>query len=272
MDPLLFPFMLLRRKIAVILAPVIPILFLLLYIVFAKDTTTSSGLMNQTDYYLDGTMYFAIGDLMSYDNLSTNLQLPLIKLGGIAERADIRDIGTNSPDFMLALMVLTFGFLSYAVVARAVYLMNKEPNTKEAGMIAGINIATIILSLVAALLMIFVASFTLGGFKLMLMLSFGIYFTFSIPYAAAGRPLGESLFQGFSFASSKLGKIVPAYIGSMGAAIMVPIALLMFTGPLLVNLESTTVTTLVKLSVGLFSLVFALFYQMALCAEAVFNN
>jgi len=272
METLLFPFKVMRKKIAVVLAPAIPIIFLLLYVALAKEANTASELMNQTDYYLGGTMYFAVGNMTAYDALSTNIQLPIIKLGGIAEKTDIREIGTNTPDFVLALMVLTFGFLSYAIVSRAVYLMSKEFNTKEAGMIAGINAATVILSLLAAFLMIFVSSFTLGGFKLMLMVTFGIYFTFSIPYAATGSPLGESLFQGFKFASSGLSKIIPAYIGSMGAAIMIPIALLIFTGPLLVNLQAGTVTTLVQLFVGLVSLVLALFYQMALCAGAVFNE
>ena len=72
----------------------------------------------------------------------------------------------------------------------------------------------------------------------------------------------------------ELGRVVVAYIGSMGAAIMVPIALLMFTTPLIVNLPPSqeTLATLMKVFLGLFSIAIALFYQMALCASLVFDK
>jgi hypothetical protein len=159
--------------------------------------------------------------------------------------------------------------LSYAVIARSIYNVLFEGSGSAIG---GINIATIILSMLASFLMIFISSFSLGGFKLVLILNFGIFFTFSMPYAASGEPLGESIFKGFKFLSKNLGKVVATYIGSMGAAIMAPIALLIFTTPLLVNLESNTVTTLLKIFLGLFSVMFALFYQMALCSVAVFGQ
>lgn len=267
---LLTPFKVARKRIGLVFAPAIPVLFLMAYFVMVSGVSEPVALLEQTDSYLGGTMYLSAANLTAFNELSTNVQIPIIRLGGIAEMSDIHEL--NSPfsaNFILVFTVLFLGFISYAIVARSVSSLIK--NEKKGGLL-GINPGTIILSAVAAFLMIFITSFSLGGFKLLLMISFGLYFTFSIPYAAAGDPLGESIFKGFKFLSRNPGRIVASYIGCMGAAIMIPIGLLIFTTPLILNLESVTVTTLLKLFLGLLSLILALFYQMALCAVAVFGK
>jgi len=115
----------------------------------------------------------------------------------------------------------------------------REKYRKAKGsLIRGINPATIILSIIGAFLMLFIASFTFAGFSLMIVIIFGVYFTFAIPYAATGRALGESLFLGWRFFSTHLGRTVGCYVASMGVAIMAPIALLIFINPLLANISS----------------------------------
>ncbi len=268
---LMAPFKIARKRIGLVLVPAIPVLFLMAYFVMMGGVGEPTALLEKTDEYLGGTMYLSAANLTAFNELSTNVQIPIIRLGGIAEVSDISEL--NSPlsaNFLLVFTVLFLGFVSYAVVARSVSSLIGQD--KKGSSLKGINPATIVLSLIAAFLMIFITSFSLGGFKLLLMINFGLFFTFSIPFAAAGEPLGESIFKAFRFMSKNLGRVIASYIGCMGAAIMIPIGLLIFTTPLILNLDSVTVTTLLKLFLGLLSLVFALFYQMALCAAAVFGE
>jgi len=266
---LLYPFKLLRKKMILVFVPILPIVVLLAFLIFGTGATEPNTLLNATDSYLGETIYLSAANLTSFNNISTNVQIPLMRLGVIAEKAHIQELmGPDPKNVLLVFTILWLGFISYAIIANSVYSL--EMGMKSPRGFAGINIASLILAAVAAFFMLFISSFSLGGFKLLLIIGFGSYFTFSIPYAASGQPLGESIFQGFKFMSSNLGKIVESYIGCMGAAIMVPIALLIFTAPIIINMESQTVTTTLKLALGLFSVVFALFYQMALCAGAVF--
>ncbi len=266
---LLAPFYVLRKHIDILLAPAIPIVFLLAFLILTSDSNSTETVLNSTDYYLGGTMFLSASNLTAYNDISTNVQIPLIRLGGISEKTHIQELVSPNPsNFLLIFVVLFLGFISYVMVARAVYAINEEERTIMG--LEGINGASIVLCLAAAFLMLFISSFSLGGFKLFLVISFGTYFTFSIPYAAAGQPLGESIFLGFKF-MSQMGKIVAGYIGCMGAAIMIPIALLIFTGPLIINVEPA-VSDFLKLVLGLFGVIFALFYQMALCASVVFEK
>lgn len=270
MDTLLSPFSVLRRNIAIVFAPAIPILFLLAFLVFSQGVHTSSSLLDATDSYLGMTVHLSAANILAFDNISTDIQIPLIRLAGIAEKTDIRELfSSDQSNFFVVFTVLFLGFISYSMVSRVVYSIKK--NERSIFGLRGINPASIVLSLLAAFLMLFIASFSLGGFKLLLVITFGIYFTFSIPFAASGQPVGESIFQGFKF-MSHTSKIVTCFLGSMGAAVMVPIALLIFTAPLIINMESTSMTNILKLAIGLFAVVFGLFYQMALCASEVFAN
>ncbi len=265
-DFLLAPFKIARKKIWLVLVPAVPII-LLLASVFAGGARTPDRVLEETDGYLGGTVYLSAANLTAFNEFSTNVQIPVIRLGGIAERTDVRELADGRyAGFLLVFGTLFLGFLSYSVIANSIAGL---AGRKGGG--AGVNPASVVLSGLAAFLMIFISSFSLGGFKLLLMINFGIFFTFSIPYAAAGEPLGESVFKAFRFLSKNLGRVVAAYIGCMGAAIMVPIGLLLFTTPLILNLDSATVTTLLKLFLGLVAIVFALFYQMSLCATAVFE-
>jgi hypothetical protein len=265
---LIFPFKVMRKNIGLVLVPALPILFLVAFLIISGANTPDS-LLTETDSYLGGTLFLSAADLTAYNDLSTNIQLPLIRLGGIAEKTDIRELiyNTDPANFILIYVVLVLAFMSYSVISRSIYnLINKN---NDSGVL-GINQATVILSLIAGFLVLFISSFSLAGFKLLLVIAFGTYFTFSIPFAAAGKPLGESIFQGFTFLSKNPGKVIASYLGSMGIAIMAPVALLIFTTPLLVNVGSASVVTILKILLGLFAVIFALFYQMVLCSSAAF--
>jgi hypothetical protein len=266
----LYPLTLLRKNIAAVLIPSIPILFLVAYLVMSGGSDPDL-LLERTDDYLGGTIYLSAANLTAYNDISTNVQMPIIRVGGIADKTDIRELldGSDPANFLLVFSILFFAFISYAMLSRAIY--NLKATGHGSMGLEGINPAAIILSLLAVFLMVFISSFSLGGFKLLLMVSFGIYFTFSIPYAAAGEPLGESIFKAFGMLQ-KIGKVIAAYVSSMGIAIMMPIGLLLFTTPLILNLESPTVQTLLKLSLGLLSVVLALFYQMAMCATVAYEE
>ena len=266
---LITPFKILRKEIGLMFVPILPIIVLVAFVLFSGISGTGQ-LLSGIDSYLGGSIYFSAADLTAYGDFSTHMQLPLIRLGGIAERASLRSMGGNGLiDFILIMFVLILGFLSYSMISRSVYNIIKNDT---ASMLTAINPGTIILAAVASFLMIFISSFSLAGFELVLTIAFGIYFTFSIPFAAIGEPLGESIFKGFEFISHNMSRIIASYIGSIGIAIMAPIGLLVFTTPLLVNLNSPIVTDLLKIFLGLVSVIFALFYQMALCATAVFEK
>jgi len=267
----LYPFGVLRRKVAILAVPALPIMFLVLMLLLQGQATTPTKLLNSVDHYLGGTIYLSAANLTSYNDLSTNVLIPLIRLGGIASQTDGRDIPSGGDkNFIIVFITLFLGFLSYAMVCRAVF-ESKIRSESFLG-IAGINSATLILAFLATFLIVFISSFSLGGFKLLLVINFGLFFTFSIPYAAAGQPLGESVYDGFRFLSKNLGKVVAVYVVCMGVAIMAPIGLLLFTTPLILNMNSVTVATLLKIFLGLFSIIFGLFYQQALCALAIFDE
>jgi hypothetical protein len=265
MDLLLAPFNVMRRDIAVILVPAIPILFLMVFLVLPQSGWTQMGVLNQTDRYLGGTLYLSAANITAFDSLAADLQMPLVRLGGIADRTNIREFtGGSMVNFLLIFVTLTLGFLSYAMVSRAVYAIRN--GQKAYFGTKGINASSIALSAIAAFFLLFICSFSLGGFKLMLVVSFGAYFTFAIPFAATGQPVGESIFQGFKFLSQNMPKMIACYICCVGAAIMIPVGMLVFLGPLIMNLEPGMTTTM-RTVMGLFAIMFGLFYQMALCAS-----
>jgi len=300
MELLLTPFKVLRREFGALLIPSIPILILLVFIFISSGgIQDSTELLVKTDYYLGGDIQLSAADLTAYNDISANMQLPLIRLGGIAERTNIDELfgwtpdpiegnltqGTNesnitgaaftgigASNFLLAFIVIFLGFMSYAMVSRVIHSL--RGNHPVMFGVKGVNKATIIIGLIATFLMLFISSFYLAGLKLLVIINFGILFTFIVPYASTGMPLGESIYRGFKFATGNTGRVIVAYIGSMGAAIMVPIGLLLFTTPLIVNLppEQETLVTLLKVFLGLFSIVIVLFYQMALCASVVFDK
>ena len=267
----LYPFKILRKRISILATPAIPIVFLVLVLLLQGQGSSPTKLLNSIDNYLGGNIYLSAANLTSYNDLSTNVLIPLIRLGGIASQTDSGGIPSGGDkNFVIVFITLFLGFLSYAMVSRAVF-ESKIRSYSFLG-IAGITSATVILSFLATFLIIFISSFSLGGFKLLLVINFGLFFTFSIPYAASGQPLGESIYDGFRFLTRNLGKVVAVYVVCMGVAIMAPIGLLLFTTPLILNLNSVTVTILLKIFLGLFSITFGLFFQQALCALAVFED
>lgn len=274
---ILEPFKLLRKRASIAFIPALPVVIIVLYIIWSTGASDSGTLVKEVDNYLGGNMYLAAGDLTKYENLSANVLLPLIRLGGVAEQTNIKDMlggdtgggGGKTMDFLVVFFVLFLAFISYAMTSKVIYDTLTGGNSIFGT--EGINPSTIILSAVASFLVIFIASFAFVGFKLFLMVNFGIIFTFAMPHAAIGKPVFESFFQGFKTLQNSLGNIVQAYIACMGAAIMTPIAILLFLFPLIINLNNPAISDLLKLLLGLLSLMFGLFYQQAICAHVVYT-
>jgi|GEM_PF-1749853 len=267
---LLFPFKVMRERIATIIIPAIPIVMLLLLLTMQFGVGSVQETLVRSDDYLGGEIYLAAANLTAYNDLAPNTLMPLIRLSGMAANTRIQDFyGPTKANFLTVFIVIFLGYLSYAMVSRIVYEMEREKKTYLG--LAGVNAASITLSFVGALFILFVSSFALAGLELALTVNFGLFFTFMIPYAAMGKPLGESMYRGFRFASGNLGKVVSAYIACMGIAIMAPVGLLLFTTPIIVNLNSPTVIAAMKLILGLLSVSFALFYQQTLCSGVVMD-
>ncbi|MBN2518464.1 MAG: hypothetical protein JXB14_06450 [Candidatus Altiarchaeota archaeon] len=267
----LFPFKVLREKISTLSISALPIIFLVFLVLLYTPNATPARLLASIDEYIGGTLYLSAANLTSYNDLSTNVLIPLIRLGGIASQTNIRDLGPQGiRDFTIVFTTLFLGFLSYAMVSRVMFERRARRETFLGT--GGINGATVVLSFAAAFLILFISFFSLAGFKLLLVINFGLFFTFSIPFAAIGEPLGESIYDGFRFISKNLGKVIEVYIICMGVAIMAPIGLLLFTTPLILNMSSEFITILLKIFLGLFSVMFGLFYQQAICAQAVLET
>lgn len=273
------PFLVLRQRISVIFVPFIPLLFLILVFFTQFDAKDAHTLLNATDYYIGGNIHLSSADLVKYDKFGANALMPLIRLGVIAEKTSVTALFDHFPtsfpfdfefvNFFIVYLTLTLGFLSYAMVARVVYALRYDFKDKFG--FKAVNSNSITLCLIAAGVVLLLSSFTLVGFRLMLLITFGMYFTLSIPHAALGDPVGESLYKAVKFLTTGMGEMVQMYINCMGAAILTPVALLIFFLPLLLNLEQSPFTDMLMMLLGLFSVVFALFYQAALCSSVIYD-
>lgn len=273
------PFLILRERITALFIPFIPILFLLGVFVFQFGAFDPHTLLNATDYYLGGNIHLSSSDLLMYDTFGANALMPIIRLGTVAERTKITDFIEHFPssypfdfefvNFFIVFATLFLGFLSYAMVSRVVYALRNDLPDKFG--LRGINHNSIALCLLVTLLVLIVSSFSLVGFRLMMLITFGMYFTLSIPHAALGDPVGESFYKAFKFLANGMGRLIEMYLNCMGIAILAPVGLLIFFIPLLLNLQVAFITDILKMMLGLFSVVFALFFQQALCSSAIYD-
>lgn len=274
METLLLPFKILSKNVAAVLIPAIPIIFLIAFLMTSDGGIQSSGeLLEKTDFWLAGDIKLSSANITAYSEISTNVQLPLIRIGGIAEKTNINEIGSsNFGNFHIAFIVIFLTFISYAMISRIAYAQAVGESSFFG--LSGINKASVALAFLSAFFTIFFSSFYVGGLKLLIVINFGLFFCFFMPYAASGRPLGSSIYKGTMFYWGTMGKVVAAYVGGMGVAILAPIVLLSLIAPLIVNLppEQATLATYMKIFLGLFAIVFGLFYQMALCASIVFEK
>lgn len=273
------PFLFIRERITVLFIPFIPILFLLIIFSTQLGAVDPHTLLNATDYYIGGDIHLSSSDLILYDQFGAMALLPIIRLGGVAEKTTVTDLVEYFPtsfplefqfvNFFIVFVTIFLGYMSYAMVSAVIYALRNDEKSKFG--LKAINPSSIVLSLVATSLVLFISSFSLVGFKLMLLITFGMYFTLSIPHAAIGDPVGESLYKAFKFLTTGMGDLVQMYINSMGAAILAPVGLLIFFFPLLLNLAPGFLTDMIKILLGLFSVVFALFFQQSLCSSVVFD-
>lgn len=271
----IYPFKVLRKRIFALIIPFIPILFLLTSSLWVSGDFGYTNLLNKTDYFFGGIVYLSTTDLTQYDQLGADGLIPIMRLGGITKGVEthhfwegIQLLGDQgfTPKISTGLIIfftLFLGYMSYAVISRMMYSLKKG---RESWGLRGINLSTIGLALLASFIVLFISSFSLYGFQLVLLLNFAVFFALSIPHAAAGEPMGESMYKAFDFIRFNLSGVVSIYLLSMGVAIAAPIGLLLiFMFPL--SALDTSVVLGIKLVLSLFGITFALFYQAVVCSR-----
>lgn len=270
-----YPFKILRKRFGLLVIPFLPILFLLVSSLYVSGDYSFNNLLTKTDNYFGGVVYLSTSDLTQYDKIGADGLIPIMRLGAITKGTSIEnfndfytELSTNgltervSYKFIIFL-TLFFAFLAYAVISRILY--DSKMGEETLGL-RGVNLSSIFLSLAASLIIMFISSFSFQGFQLILLLNFAIFFTFSMPHAATGVPVGESLYRAFDFIRFNLGGAVTLYLLSMGAAIAVPVGLmLLFVVPL--SAVDISIVPFLKVALLLFGITFAVFYQYIICAR-----
>lgn len=278
-DLSIYPFKILRKKIYSLVIPLIPILFLLVSIMLVTNEFGLDQTLEKTDFYFGGLIYLSTSDLTQYDNIGGDGLIPIIRLGGITKGASIENFDEVYNEFItmgltpaisikLAIFLTLFlAYLCYAMISRRVSDLKKR---KESYGVQGINPPTIILSLIAAFLIMFISSFSLQGFQLVLLLNLCVFFALWIPHAAAGASLGESIYRGFNFFRFNLRGLITLYLLCMGVAIAVPVGLLLvFMFP--ISVLNISILPAVKLILFLFGITFTLYYQFVVCSRAALD-
>lgn len=240
-----------------------------------------SEISKTVDYHFGAELNFAVSDLTQYDQIGANGLIPIIRLGGITHGIHVDEIkaaynslitGVPSPQLVSVIIVmitLFLGYLSYAMVSRIVLSLRNGLPVKMLG-IQGITLSSTAISFCAAVVVLLIASLSMQGFELVLMLNFGVFFAIAIPHAAAGEKFGDSFFMAFDFIKFNFSRLITIYLLSMGVAIAAQIGLLIvFMFPLSV-IDASVVPTM-KLLLGLFGVIFALFYQFVVCSRSVYE-
>lgn len=279
MDVSLYPFTLLREHSTALLVAFIALIFLAGSSAYLYQKYQSEEIASTIDAYFGEGVNKSV-DFTAYNRLGANALPPIMRLGGVANQMSTRDLikdmkslfAMNFDNSLMRTLIVFFsiflGYLSYAMVARIVH--DHRRNGEYSLGAKGLNPATLALAFLATFTVVFISSFSLEGFQLILILNFGIFFTFAIPLAAVGEAFGESLYKGFKVLQNNLGDVVKMYILCMGVAIAAPVALLIiFMFPLSV-VEPAVVPT-VKLMLSFLGVGFALFYQYVVCSRIIFE-
>jgi hypothetical protein len=270
----LYPFSVVKNQAGSLLVTVVPVLFILVATMLANGRTGLPEVLSASDSYFGGEISLSATDLTGFDKLGANGLIPIMRLGGATKVTRFQDLAFAYPAkeflrFWLVSATIFLGYLTFAMISRLVFEL-KQAKADAWSCFRGLNVATVALSLLGTFVVMFLTSFALQGFQLVLLLNFGIFFALAIPLAAAGDGIGGSLFGALDFFRFNLSGMVQMYLLCMGAAIAAPIGLLIvFMFPLSVLDQSATVVA--KLALSLFGITFALFYQYAVCARAVYD-
>lgn len=276
MDLSIYPFVVVRKRPYSLLIPLIPLIFLL---VISASGGGVENLTNTVDYYFGTNISASATDLAQYNQIGANGLIPIMRLGGVTKALDAAGLKTAAGSllrgeitpplitFIVILITIFLGYVSFAMVSRVVLALKSG---KTCYGIRGINFGTVLLSFMAALVVVLISAFSIKGFELVLLLTFGAFFAFAIPIASAGEPVLESIYKAFDFMQKKIGSLITVYILSMGIAIAAQIGfLVVFMFPLSV-LDKSLVPGL-ELGLSLVGVLFALFYQFVICARAVYD-
>jgi len=280
MELALYPFTVVKKYAPALFIPLIAIIFLIGASMYGSGNTEFADIQSIVDHQFGSNVSFAASDLTQYDKIGANGLIPIIRLGGITKALDAEGIqtavvslqhGIISPElvsFLIIFITLFLAYITYAMVSNVVFSLKNNKDPKFG--IGGLNRVTVAISFCAALVVIFISSFSMVGFELVLLLNFGIFFTLAIPGAAAGQKFGESFFDAFDFFRFNLKKLVVMYLLCMGVAISAQIGLLIvFMFPL--SVIDPSVVPAMKTVLSLFGIVFALFFQYVVCSRAVYD-
>jgi hypothetical protein len=268
----MLPFSILRRQILSLAIPLLPLLFILISFMYLSGDMHLSSALDVSDKLFGGNLYLSATDLQKYDVLGANALFPIMRLGGITKEANLSQVFLNNPletaKVTLIFLAIFFGYLCYAVVSRIVFELKMGAEHSQG--LLGINPATVAMSFLAAIVVLFISSFSLQGFQIVLLLNFGVFFVLAMPLAAAGAAFGESFYKAFEFMRLNLRDVVRMYLLCAGVAVSVPIGLMIiFMFPL--SVLSGPATVYAKIMVMLLGLSFALFYQYVVCSRLVLD-
>jgi hypothetical protein len=266
----LYPFAMLRKQIGLLVITAIPIIFILTAATYASGDYSMQNVLGTSDRYFGGNIHLSATDLAKYDQIGGDGLIPIIRFGGVTKVVQGTPLDQVSQDiakFFVVYLAVFIAYMAYAVISRSVF---DSKQARASWGLRGITPSTVGLSLLGAFVVMFFSMFAMQGFQLVLLLNFGVFFALSIPIAATGESMGESLYKGFDFLRFNLSGVVQMYLLSMGAAIAAPIGLLIvFMFPLSVLDPSMAVVP--QLIISLFGIAFALFYQFVVCARSVYE-
>ncbi len=269
-DLSIYPFMAMKKKISLLIIPFIAIAFVILSFCWIQGSYSLHSVGKATDELFGGSIELSGTDPAKYDEIGADGLIPIMRFGGITKTVNLQQgiiNGIEKTKIIIVLIALVLQYLAFAVVSRTVFNMKNGINrigTK------GINSSTLLLSILAALTVVVISSFSMQGFQLVLLLNFGVIFALAIPHAAAGDSTGESFYQASEFMRFNLRGLVTLYLLCMGVAITAPIGLLLiFMFPL--SVLSKEIVPYAKWGLSMLGISFALAYQFIITSRAVYD-
>ncbi len=269
MDLVTYPFIMLKKKISLILLPALVICFLLSASVYFSN----EDIFSVTERFFGGEISLSATNISKYDEIGADGIIPIMRFGGITKgitTSQVVEFFSNPFSNIIVLLVFVSLFLQYlvfAVVSRAVFNFKNKYNSS---CFKGLTFSSIALAFIASVVVFFISSFSLQGFQLVLLLNFAVIFALAIPNAAAGDSIGEALFNAFDFLRFNLRGVIRVYLLSMGVALAVPIGLLLvFTFPL--SVLSPIIVPYFNILLTILGISFALVYQFIICSREVYD-
>ncbi|MFH0986573.1 MAG: hypothetical protein V1911_00825 [Candidatus Micrarchaeota archaeon] len=267
-----YPFSVIRQNCAALAVAFIPLIILIGSLGYLTNDFSVTGLANTTEKYLGANLALSASDIKQYDNIGGEGIIPLIRFGAITKGItpdDFRSMVEFTNPFMIVIfMSVLAAYLCYAVVSRIVYDLSRG---EQSFGLRGLNFSSVAISIIAAIVFIGLSSFAMQGFQLVIMLNICVFFVLAMPHAAAGENFGECFFKAFDYLRFNLRGIIEMYLICLGAAIAIPIGLLIvFLFPLS-SLNSSAATIAAGFIMSVFAIGFALFYQFTVCSRTCYE-